>query len=87
MALSRKRLGPKTAPALEIVGCSIDFLAAHLITSAINRYGYWLDTEDYHIDHIVPLATAETVDDINRLNHYSNLQLLTPEENQVKGCS
>lgn len=86
-ALSRKSLGSKSKGLSEIIGCSPDFLFSHLVLSAVGRYGYWLDAEAYHIDHIIPLATAETADDINRLNHYSNLQLLTPKDNQVKGCN
>lgn len=38
-----------------------------------------------HIDHIIPLSTAQTVEDVRRLNHYTNLQLLFKDDNQAKG--
>lgn len=40
-----------------------------------------------HIDHIIPLATAHTVEDVYRLCHYTNLRLLTPEDNMDKSDS
>lgn len=49
-----------------------------------NRYGKKWSGEPYHIDHILPLCTAKTIEDIDRLFHYSNLQMLTPEDNIKK---
>lgn len=60
----------------------------HLVTSALERYGFYLDLPgEYHIDHIKPLCLASDLDDLERLNHHSNLQLLTPYDNLVKGSS
>jgi len=42
------------------------------------NYGYW------HIDHIIPLASAETEERIKQLCHYSNLQPLWADENLSK---
>lgn len=36
------------------------------------------------IDHICPFAQARNVDEVIRLGHYSNIRLVTPEENQAK---
>jgi len=38
----------------------------------------------WHIDHIVPLSTAKTEEDIIKLCHYTNLQPLWAEENLSK---
>lgn len=78
--------GHKTEKLEAILGCTFDDLQAHLMQTAIDRYGYWLGNEAYHVDHMIPLASATSEAEILSLNHYSNLQLLTPEENQVKGC-
>ena len=43
----------------------------------INTYNYGWD-----IDHIIPLDTAITVEDIVRLNHYTNLQPLCSKVNR-----
>ena len=36
----------------------------------------------WDIDHIIPLDTAETIEDIIRLNHYTNLQPLCSKVNR-----
>ncbi len=41
------------------------------------EFGYGWD-----IDHIVPISTANTEDDIIRLNHYTNLQPLCSKINR-----
>jgi hypothetical protein len=38
----------------------------------------------WHLDHIIPLATAKTEDDLYRLNHYTNLQPLWWRDNLSK---
>jgi hypothetical protein len=38
----------------------------------------------WHIDHIIPLSTAETEEDIIKLCHYTNLQPMWAEENLAK---
>lgn len=69
----------------EIVCCSLEQLKEHLHKTFFANYGYEYDgKEDVHIDHIVPLATAETEDDVKRLCHYTNLQLLKPKDNMQK---
>jgi hypothetical protein len=45
-----------------------------------DNYGKW------HIDHIIPLASAKTEIDIIKLCHYTNLQPLWAKENWAKGC-
>ena len=38
----------------------------------------------WHIDHIIPLGTAKTEKDLEKLLHYSNTQPLWAEENLSK---
>ena len=38
-----------------------------------------------HIDHIIPLSSGETEDDIYKLCHYTNLQPLWYNDNLKKG--
>lgn len=73
----------KTKRAEEILGCSIDFFIEHLKSQfkegmTVDNHGEW------HIDHIVPLSTAKTEEDVIRLNHYTNLQPLWAAENLQK---
>jgi hypothetical protein len=68
-----------------ILGCSYDDLQTHLISTALDNYGYWLESEQYHVDHIKPMASAQTEAEAVALNHWTNLQYLTPEDNLKKG--
>lgn len=68
----------------DIVGCDLNFLCDYLFKTWEKNYGKPWDGEPYHIDHIVPLATAHTEEEVLKLNHYTNLQLLTPEDNMAK---
>lgn len=71
----------------EILGCTEEEAQKHLYKTFYDNYGYEYDgQEDVHIDHIIPLKTAETEEDVKRLCHYTNLQLLKPIDNMKKGA-
>ena len=71
----------------KILGCDYETFVNHLLNIYKENYGVDYDSNiKIHIDHIVPLKTAKTVDDIIRLNHYTNLQLLKAEDNLHKGA-
>lgn len=74
----------KTSRTADIVGCDLDYLCGYLFKTWEKNYGTPWNGEPYHIDHITPLATARTEEDVMRLCHYTNLQMLTPEDNRVK---
>jgi hypothetical protein len=80
----RRRGWPKCGPTQAAIGCDFNTLETHLILSAIRNYGEWFSYQKYHIDHIVPLVTAQTIEDLYRLNHFTNLQYLYPEDNLRK---
>ncbi len=44
----------------------------------------WENMGKWHVDHIIPLATAKTEDEVIKLCHYSNLQPLWAEDNWAK---
>lgn len=67
----------------EILGCSLDFFINHL--KSLFKEGMTLENYgDWQIDHIMPLATAKTEEDVIRLCHYTNLQPLWASENREK---
>ena len=69
----------------KILGCDLEFFVEHLLQTFKNNYGYeWNKTEPVHIDHIIPLATAKTEEEVIKLCHYTNLQLLKAEDNLNK---
>lgn len=66
-----------------ILGCTFDELKLHLESQfqpwmSWDNHGLYNGTENYgwDIDHIIPISSAVTEEDIIRLNHYSNLQPL-----------
>lgn len=71
----------------KLVGLSMDEFVAYLKRTYEQTYGRpWDGVGDVHIDHIVPLATAQTEEDVKRLCNYTNLRLITAEDNQRKGA-
>lgn len=75
----------KKESAEQLLGCDLDFFVNYLLETYKKNYGVEYDNkEKVHIDHIIPLATAKTEDDVIRLCHYSNLQLLKAEDNLRK---
>ena len=46
----------------------------------------WSNYGEWHIDHIIPLASANTEEELINLCRYTNLQPLWAEENMSKGC-
>ena len=45
----------------------------------------WDNYGEWHIDHIIPLASATTEEGVLKLYHYSNLQPLWAKDNLSKG--
>jgi hypothetical protein len=74
----------KNSKTIEIVGCSLVELSKHLIQTAKQNYGKHFPKRPYEIDHIVPVSSANTEEELIKLNHYTNLQLLYPLDNKRK---
>lgn len=69
----------------EIIGCSKDDLRKHLESKFKHGMTWGNYGKHWHIDHIVPLISAKSADDVKRLCHWTNLQPLTAFENISKG--
>lgn len=80
----KKKNHTKSCRTTEILGCSFDEACEHLFSTWKENYGKSWDGEPYHIDHIIPLSTATTKEEVIKLCHYTNLQLLSPEDNMAK---
>jgi len=46
----------------------------------------WDNYGEWHIDHIIPLASAKTEEELIKLFHYSNTQPLWAKDNLKKSC-
>ena len=75
----------KTSKIKELLGTTPLELKKHLENQFIDGMS-WENYGEWHIDHIVPLASSKTIEDVNKLCHYKNLQPLWAFENLSKGC-
>lgn len=65
------------------IGCSFDSLLIYLND---NKYGFTYANPGIDIDHIIPISTASSKQELYKLYHYSNLQLLPSIYNRyIKG--
>jgi len=70
---------------IDIIGCTPEFLKCHIENQFTEGMSWELLGELIHIDHITPLCSAKTEDEIYKLCHYTNLQPLWRDENLKKG--
>ena len=76
----------KGCHSIEYLGCSVEFLKNYIESQwegGMNWSNHGL--YGWHIDHIIPISTAKTKEDIIKLCHYTNLRPLWAEENLSKG--
>ena len=69
-----------------IVGCTPEELKVYIEKQF--TYGMTWDNHNHdgwHIDHIIPLSSAKTEEEVHKLCHYTNLQPLWCEDNYKKG--
>ena len=81
----RKRGYSKKNRTYMIVGLSFDDLLIHLENTFLLNYGRCITlNDDVHIDHIIPMSSAKTTEDVILLSHYTNLQYLLAKDNMRK---
>ena len=44
----------------------------------------WENQGEWHFDHIIPISSAQTEEEVIKLNHYTNFQPLWAEDNLRK---
>ena len=68
----------------KMLGCNFETAHKHIerqFTKGMN----WNNQGEWHIDHIIPLASAKTEEELIKLCHYTNLQPLWAKDNRSKG--
>jgi hypothetical protein len=70
----------------EIVGCSFMDFKQH-IESQFQKGMSWKNHGEWHLDHKIPLASHEDLDELIKLNHWTNFQPLWAKDNMKKGDS
>ena len=76
---------PKTTATTKLVGCSIEELKNHIE----NQFKIGMSWDNWsqfgwHLDHIKPLSSAKSIEEMESLCHYTNLQPLWWEDNLSK---
>ncbi len=70
----------------EILGCSWEFFKGY-IEAKFQDGMTWENRGEWEIDHIVPVSSASTEEEVLKLNHYKNLQPLWKWQNREKGAN
>lgn len=74
----------KKSETAHMIGCSWDFLKTY-IEQRFSPGMTWENYGRWHIDHHIPLKTARTTAELEKLSRYTNLVPLWEEENLSKG--
>lgn len=75
------KFGVKTE---EILGVDFSTFKEYMESKFLDGMS-WDNRGKWHIDHIIPLSSATSEDELIKLCHYSNLQPLWAEDNMKKG--
>lgn len=90
LCFKNKNFG-KNSSTLNILGCTFEEFKQHIESQFLNwmsweNYGDACETLDYNcswdLDHIIPISSAKTEDEVYMLNHWSNFQPLCSKINR-----
>ena len=70
----------------KILGCDREVFIEHL-ESTFKEGMSWDNIAEWQVDHIIPLGSAKSIDELYELAHYTNIQALWPRENIQKSNS
>ena len=74
----------KSKKTIEILGCTFEEFKLHL-ESQFDENMCWENQGTYwHMDHIIPISSAQNEEEVYKLNHYTNFQPLYWEDNLRK---
>jgi hypothetical protein len=86
MAQAFRKTEWKKEGSQKLIGCSYDIAKSHIEKQFIDGMS-WSNHGIWHIDHIIPLSSAKSKDELVSLCHYTNLQPLWAIDNLKKGCA
>ena len=83
MFLKSKNFSKGKNKTKDIIGCSPEELK-EFIEKKFKEGMSWDNRDEWHIDHIIPLSSGRTEEEVLVLCHYTNLQPLWAKENLEK---
>lgn len=81
----RRKYWDKGSKTASLLGCDWETLKNH-IEGQFKDGISWDNKNMWHIDHIIPLASAKNADELSKLCHYTNLQPMWAIDNIKKGA-
>lgn len=84
-SILRKKGYGKASKSAEILGCSWEEFKNH-IEKGFKEGMSWENRSEWHVDHIIPLASANSEEALVELFHYTNTQPLWRMENLRKSA-
>lgn len=80
----------KNSNSVKILGCDFDFFKSYIESKfkegmTWDNHGQSNIEKRWQLDHIIPISSAKSIEDIYTLNHYSNFQPLWESDNKSKG--
>ena len=74
----------KSTKTIEILGCSFEEFKIHLESKFDDKMNWDNQGSYWHMDHVIPISSAQTEEEVYRLNHYTNFQPLYWKDNLIK---
>jgi hypothetical protein len=68
----------------EVLGCTFVDFKAHIEKQFLSGMS-WENRRAWHVDHIVPVSSAKTADELMALFHFTNLRPMWARDNIAKG--
>jgi hypothetical protein len=70
----------------DILGCSVEEFKNYIESKFTEGMSFDNHGKNgWHLDHIIPISSAKTEEDVIKLNHYTNFQPLWAKDNLIKG--
>ena len=73
----------KTTKVYKVIGCTQQELLQHIEKQFLKGMS-WKNRKLWHIDHIIPMDSAKTLEDNYKLNHFTNLRPMWAKNNLSK---
>lgn len=72
----KNKFTKKSKKTVEILGCSFEEFKSHLESKFDDKMNWDNQGSYWHLDHIIPVSSANNKEELYRLNHYTNFQPL-----------
>lgn len=67
----------------KMLGCTFRQFSKHIETQFTDGMS-WDNRSEWHLDHIIPLSCATTIEGLEKLSHYTNIRPLWAADNLAK---